>query len=126
MDQRAVSGTTNLPDAREVSRMLAHNMHALVQTLLPGGARQGAEWVCGSVAGEAGRSMAVHLHGDRAGKWGDFSTGETGDALDLVGAVMTRGDLKEAYRWAVNYLGLHDMGRVAEHRRQIERKAEAK
>ncbi|WP_240906373.1 toprim domain-containing protein [Komagataeibacter xylinus] len=120
-----MSGASNLPDAREVSRMLAHNMHALVQTLLPGGTRQGAEWVCGSVAGEAGRSMAVHLHGDRAGKWGDFSTGETGDALDLVAAVMTRGDLKEAYRWAVNHLGLHDMGRVAEHRRQIERKAEA-
>ncbi|BAK83951.1 DUF7146 domain-containing protein [Komagataeibacter medellinensis] len=114
-----------LPDAREVSRMLAHNMHALAQTLLPGGTRQGAEWVCGSVAGEAGRSMAVHLHGDKAGKWADFSTGETGDALDLVAAVMTAGDLKEAYRWAVNHLGLRDMGRVEEHRRQIAQKADA-
>lgn len=116
---------TNLPDAREVSRMLAHNMQSLAQTLLPGGTRQGAEWVCGSVAGEAGRSMAVHLHGEKAGKWADFSTGETGDALDLVAAVMTRGDLKEAYRWAVNHLGLRDMGNVEEHRRKIAQKADA-
>nr|WP_255663250.1 toprim domain-containing protein [Komagataeibacter sp. FNDCR2] len=105
--------------------MLANNMLALVQTLLPGGTRQGAEWKCGSVAGEPGQSMAIHLHGEKAGKWGDFSTGETGDALDLVAAVMTRGDLKEAYRWAVNYLGLHDMGRVEEHRREIARQVDA-
>lgn len=114
-----------LPDAREVSAMLAHNMHALAEKLLPGGMRQGNEWVCGSVAGERGRSMAVHLHGDKAGKWGDFSTGETGDALDLVAAVLTQGNLSEAYRWAVNYLGLRDMGTVETRRAEIVRKQEA-
>ncbi|MCI1439831.1 MAG: toprim domain-containing protein [Acetobacter peroxydans] len=115
----------NLPDAREVSRMLACNMEALAAQLLPGGRRNGAEWVCGSVGGEPGGSMAVHLHGAKAGRWGDFATGETGDALDLVAAVLTRGNASEAYRWAVNYLGLRNMGAVATRRAEVVQKQQA-
>ncbi|MFW7267526.1 toprim domain-containing protein [Gluconacetobacter sp. Hr-1-5] len=99
--------------------MLAQQIEALARELLPGGRRQGAEWVCGSVAGEAGGSMAVHLGGQKSGKWADFATGETGDALDLVAAVLTGNDLKAAYRWAYGWLGLGDLGAVEIRRAEV-------
>jgi len=112
MSQSAVS-------ASELSGMLAAQVVQLVAELLPGGVRQGQEWVCGSVGGEKGSSLAVHIGGGKAGVWADFSTGECGDALDLVAAVMTAGDAKAAYRWAHRWLGLGDIGAVEERRAQV-------
>ena len=71
-------------DAKELARLLAARAHALAAELFSHGQREGHEWRCGSLAGERGRSFAVHLTGPRAGVWADFGTGETGDALDLV------------------------------------------
>lgn len=111
--------------AAELSAMLASQIEALARELLPGGRRQGAEWVCGSVAGEGGRSLAVHLGGQKSGKWADFATGEGGDALDLVAATITGNDLKAAYRWAFRWLGLGDLGAVEIRRAQVIEKAGA-
>lgn len=93
-------------DAGEIARMLAARAPQLVRELLPAGKRDGQEWRCGSVGGERGSSMGVHLTGQKAGVWMDFATGETGDALDLVAAVNYRGDRREALRWARSWLGL--------------------
>jgi hypothetical protein len=71
----------------DISAILASQIDSLCAELLPGGVREGAEWRIGSVAGEPGRSMAVHLGGPRSGIWSDFSTGEAGDALDLIDQV---------------------------------------
>ena len=90
----------------EVSAMLAGRIDALARELLPAGRRDGHEWRCGGVDGAPGRSLGVHLSGGKAGVWADFSTGETGDALDLVAAVLFRGDVSEAFRWARQWLGL--------------------
>lgn len=116
---------THLVDIRVIVAGLAGRIASLCGELLPGGMRDGHEWRCGSVAGEAGQSMGVHLVGDKAGVWADFSTGETGDALDLVAAVLFRGDKKQALVWARRWLGLdtRDPRELATHRKEIERQA---
>ncbi|KAA8384073.1 hypothetical protein FOH24_16930 [Acetobacter tropicalis] len=86
--------------------MLAVRIQALVMELLPAGQRDGHEWRCGSLAGEKGQSLAVHLHGARAGVWCDFAGGQKGDALDLVAACLFNGNRRDAMAWAENWLGL--------------------
>ena len=88
--------------------MLAQRAPDLVRQILPNGRRDGQEWRCGSLAGEAGQSFAVRLTGARAGVWSDFASGEAGDALDLVAAVLFHGDKREAMDWARRWMGLSD------------------
>ncbi|MCX7381146.1 MAG: toprim domain-containing protein [Alphaproteobacteria bacterium] len=57
------------------------------------------------MAGEAGKSLAVHLFGTRAGVWSDFASGEAGDALDLVAAVRCGRNVRDAMAWARAWLG---------------------
>jgi hypothetical protein len=97
---------TPMKPAAELTRMLAANILPLVQEVLPAGKRGGAEWRVGSIHNETGRSLGVHLCGPKTGVWSDFSTGEAGDALDLVAAALFRGNLRNAMRWATNWLGL--------------------
>lgn len=92
--------------AADLSAMLAANVPALVAHLLPAGSRVSGHWVCGSVRGEPGQSLTIHLHGQRAGVWHDFSTHEKGDALDLVAAVLFNGSTRDAMAWARNWLGV--------------------
>ncbi len=92
-------------DAHELAAELARRAPALVAELLPHGHREGAEWRCGSLDGEAGKSLAVHLFGSRAGVWSDFASGEAGDALDLVAAVRSGRNMRDAMAWARAWLG---------------------
>jgi hypothetical protein len=98
--------------------MLAGRIGQLVHELLPNGRREGVEWRCGSVAGERGHSLSVHLGGHKAGIWADFATGEGGDALDLVAAVLFRGGKAAAIAWARRWLGIGDGPVPAAQRRQ--------
>lgn len=91
----------------ELAAMLAARIEPLARELLPAGHREGSEWRCGSVAGEPGRSLGVHLGpGPKRGVWCDFASGEAGDALELVARVRCGGDRAEAIRWARAWLGL--------------------
>ncbi|MGE0653971.1 MAG: hypothetical protein AB7P12_19815, partial [Alphaproteobacteria bacterium] len=91
MDQRG-HGMTSRPDhrqgptPRELAAALAERADLLAADLLPGGRREGAEWRCGSLAGEPGKSLSIRITGGKRGLWADFATGEMGDALDLVAA----------------------------------------
>lgn len=114
----------------DISTMLSQRTHQLVRELLPRGVREGSEWCVGSCAGEPGRSMKIHLQGGKAGVWKDFSSGETGDALELVAAVLFHGNKTDAIKWARSWLGLDglDPARLAQRRREAEhaaRKSEA-
>ncbi|WP_163337925.1 toprim domain-containing protein [Desulfopila sp. IMCC35008] len=92
---------------RELHRLLEGNIVAVVQHLLPAGKRRGREWVIGSVAGEEGSSLAIHLEGDKTGVWSDFATGDKGDLFDLWGSV--RGvSFQDALAEIKNYLGVDD------------------
>ncbi len=92
-------------DARELAALLAQRAPALAAELLPQGHREGAEWRAGSLAGEPGQSLGVHLFGARAGVWCDFSSGEAGDALDLVAATKFGNRIPDAMNWARAWLG---------------------
>jgi len=115
-----------LVDVGVVSSMLADCVPALCAELLPAGTREGHEWRVGSVAGEPGRSMAVHLSGSKAGVWRDFAGDLDGDALDLVAQVLFRGDKTQALRWARAWLGLEnaDPASFEQHRRAVTKRRE--
>lgn len=94
-----------MADILEVKRRLASRAQAVAEYLLPNGIKQGNEWRVGSVAGEKGKSLGVHLAGSKAGVWSDFATGEGGDLLDLWMAVR-RVSLVQALDEARAWLGI--------------------
>ena len=102
------------PDPRpasDVSAELARHIQSLLRDLLPASKRMSGTLAVGSIAGERGQSLRIHVRGPKRGRWADFATGECGDALDLVAAVLFNGDLRRAYGWALNWLGI-DMVRA--------------
>ncbi|WP_282803150.1 DUF7146 domain-containing protein [Bombella apis] len=115
----------NTISAAEVARGLAGRAPELVRELLPNGRKMGNEWVCGSLAGEPGRSLSVRLNGGKAGVWSDFSSTESGDALDVVACVLFGCDRKAAYRWGLSWLGYGGSAPEVEQRRQVDRQRAA-
>jgi twinkle protein len=94
-----------MADIVEVKRLLADRAQTVAEMLLPGGRREAQEWRAGSVGGEKGNSLGVHLSGAKAGIWQDFATGEGGDLLDLWVAARG-GSLSEALDAARSWLGV--------------------
>lgn len=107
-----MTGQRTLLDVKEIARRLNDDAPALCQKLLPAGRRCGPEWRVGSVANEPGQSLGVRLTGPKRGVWGDLATGEAGDALDLVAAVLYRGDRRSALIWARDWLKIDTGGPV--------------
>src|SRR5690554_2485698 len=91
--------------AGQIAKQLAADAEGVCRYLLPQGKRDGNEWRAGSVAGEPGQSLGVHLTGDKAGIWADFAGDGKGDLLDLWREC--RGlSLPDAMREACAYLGI--------------------
>jgi hypothetical protein len=103
--------------ATDIARELAARAEMLARDLLPGGHREGHEWRAGSIAGEAGSSLGLHLGGSKPGIWADFASGDSGDALDLVKAALKL-DMPQALAWARRWLGI-DAGEAAIPRRPL-------
>jgi len=88
----------------------------VVPQWLPGGARRGFEWVCGSLQGGEGTSCSVNMH---TGQWGDFATGEQGgDLLSLYAAIHGLSQGKAAVSAAREY-GLEDVAGVQRDARHV-------
>lgn len=94
-----------MADIVTVKRMLADRAQAVAEMLLPNGRKDGQEWRVGSAGGEKGQSLGVHLSGQKAGVWRDFSTDEGGDLLDLWRVVKGL-NISEALDAARNWLGV--------------------
>lgn len=95
-----------MTDIIEIKRGLERMAQSVAEYLLPGGRKEGHEWRAGSIHGEAGQSLGVHLSGSKAGVWSDFQTGERGgDLIDLWCAVR-RCSLTEALDQAREWLGI--------------------
>lgn len=94
-----------MTDITAIKRMLADRAQSVAEFLLPGGKREGQEWRAGSVGGEPGQSLGVHLSGDKSGLWRDFATDEGGDLLDLWRAARGQ-SLPEALDAARAWLGV--------------------
>ena len=69
--------------AERISEALDARKEETLAYLLPNGRKVGHEYHAGSLAGEAGDSLKVHLNG-KGCVWCDFATGDKGaDLLDL-------------------------------------------
>lgn len=98
---------TSVP-AFEMAQRLGDRIEALCRELLPGGEHSPGRraWRVGSLAGEPGSALRVHLSGPRRGRWRDFKSDRGGDALDLVADVLFGGDKGRACHWGIGWLGL--------------------
>lgn len=95
--------------ARDVSAMLAQDAERVARHLLGNdGKREGHELRYGDIGGSSGKSLGVHLAGHKAGVWCDFSTGVSGDMLDLWAASRSL-DMGAAIREAKDFLGIRDV-----------------
>ena len=72
-----------MSDIIAIKQGLAQRAQDVTEMLLPRGHKEGKEWRCGSLLGEPGQSLSVHLAGHKAGLWCDFATDEAGDLIDL-------------------------------------------
>lgn len=91
--------------AGEISRLLAMRAESFCEYLFPNGKKEGQEYCVGSISGEAGKSLKIHLSGDKSGVWADFSTNEKGDLLDLI-RLNRSVSLVDAIKYAEVYLGV--------------------
>lgn len=105
--------------ALDIAAALAAKVESVAQHLLPNGRRVGQEWRIGGVDGEAGKSMGVHLVGEKAGVWLDGATGQAGDLVGLWMACR-RVDLRTACSEAMEFLGIREDR--PEHHRKVYRK----
>lgn len=73
-------------DFASLAQALLDRAEVLVPQWLPGGRRNGHEWVCANLSGGAGSSCSVNLV---TGAWADFSTDEDrgGDLISLFAAI---------------------------------------
>lgn len=91
----------------DISAMLANQAQSVAQYLLPDGKKISAEWCVGSVGGEPGKSLRVHLTGSKAGVWKDFSDdSKGGDLIDLWREIRSLRSNGEAMREAADWLGV--------------------
>lgn len=95
-------------DITTIKRMLTDRAPEVASMLLPGGRREGEEWRVGSLAGEKGQSLGVHLRGAKAGVWADFDSGDSGDLIDLWGKVKGQ-SLVQTLSDVKSYLGVTDL-----------------
>lgn len=92
-------------DITTIKSQLAARAESIARELFPAGQKHGAEWCVGSISGEKGQSLKIHLTGDKAGVWTDFATGDAGDLLDLYCAAKNA-SLTAALSWAKDRLGI--------------------
>ena len=94
-----------MSDITTIKRGLAARAQSVAEMLLPAGKKDGSEWRVGSLNGEPGKSLGVHLTGSKAGLWKDFAADDGGDLIDLWMA--TSGlSLVEVLDRAREYLGM--------------------
>lgn len=90
---------------KELNTLLSSKAFDLGALLLPGGKRQGKEFVAGSIEGEKGQSLHVTIEGPKAGRWKDFATDEGGDMIALIERSKGLSPIQAA-NWARSWLGL--------------------
>jgi hypothetical protein len=94
--------TQTLLDPATIKRELLVRAEQVCRHLLPAGKRHAAEWLCGNLQGEAGRSLAISL---ATGIWKDFATGERGGNLLELWRQVRRLDFTTALHEAAAFMG---------------------
>ena len=72
-------------DFAAINNTLLSNYQSTLQQWFPNGQRIGADWCVGSLSGEAGKSLKIHV---TKGVWKDFASDEGGsDPISLYAAI---------------------------------------
>jgi hypothetical protein len=91
------------PSSGELKRLLAEDCERAVETILPDCRREGSEL---RGHGQDGALWVVETRGSKRGLALCTSDPDlSGDLLDLVAGALCGGDLRAAYRWALQYFG---------------------
>lgn len=99
----------SLLSVKEIAQMMADRAQEVASHLLPAGKLVGREWEVGSIGGEPGRSLKVHVSsGDKRGVWSDYATGQSGDMLDLWRVVRGHSSNKDALAEVKPFLGIKE------------------
>lgn len=106
-----------MTDITKIKRMLADKAQGVAEMLLPNGKKINNEWRVGSIRGEPGQSLGVHLSGEKAGVWADFEGGQRGDLLDLWCAIRGVG-LSEAIEQSKKFLGILEIEPYRKYQRE--------
>jgi twinkle protein len=101
-----------IPNAAELSRLLAERSEEVVMRLYPQGRRVNGSIVLGNLVGDPGDSLKIDIHGQHSGQWKDWATGEHGDLLDLW-AHREGKPLPEVFAEVRDYLGIRQPDRLA-------------
>lgn len=109
-----------MADAHEIKQMLASRAQSVCEYLLPNGRKIADEWRVGSASGEAGKSLGVHLSGNKAGVWSDFADGKGGDLIDLWSEVKGI-PIAETFREIEKWLGIENQKPFREPKKQYTR-----
>jgi twinkle protein len=86
---------------------LKEQAEAVCKKLLPNGRQEGAEWVCGSVEGQEGRSLKVNLAG-KVGIWRDFAGDKGGNSLIGLWCTVRGKPFRDCIIEAKQFLGIPD------------------
>ena len=79
-----------------LKRTIRDNIETLCRHFFPNGKKAGDEWQVGNLQGEAGRTLNIHLEGDKAGVFQDFNTGEHCDFVLAIKIVRGLGFVEAA------------------------------
>ena len=93
-------------DWKDIEAQLRTRVLETCQHLLPNGKREGNEWVCGSVAGEAGKSLKVSLA--KPGLWTDFAGDSGGNNLMGLWSAVRGVPFRQAINEVKAWLGIRD------------------
>ena len=91
--------------AHELNERLKDRLPQVIKHLLPGAIKRGNEYEIGSIRGEKGGSLKIHVGGPKNGLWKDFAGEEGGDLIDLWCSVRSI-SFPEAILEIRGYLGI--------------------
>lgn len=102
-------------DARDIKEELKNRIERFCSEFLPGGHKDGHYYRCGGVHGGKGRSLVLHLDGQRKGEWYEnnpdgSSAIDKGSILDLFMAANNLGkdQVGEALKKAKEWCGIYE------------------
>jgi hypothetical protein len=107
-----------------IKERLLDRVDSLVMCLYPEAAVEGSNYLVDGWDGGEGQALRICYRGNKAGWVKDFRSGEGGDLLTLVARAPKtdcNGDISEAIKWAIDWLGVDRMSR--EERQAAERQA---
>jgi twinkle protein len=94
-------------NAQDINARLLGQIESFLGNLFPEGQKKANEFEVGSLSGEKGTSLKVHLYGDKGGYWKDFATGQRGKTLvGLYAEARCNGDFATACKELKQLLGI--------------------